>query len=332
MRRRTGRLAIAVATVFAVSSCSMIDVNSLPQPGKSYGDGYDIILAFDNVLNLPLRAKVVLNGVAVGVVTNVALKSHEVDVTARIGSGTVVPSNTEASLQQATVLGDIYVALERPHTGGPPAPALGPGERIAQAQTTSPPQLEDTIASLANFVSSGSIQRIQNTVIRLNRLTPPPTEVRRLTSRVVDDLTDLSDNINQVDQLLDGVSRTAQVLNARIPQLRDYLSPRGQLAIARSINFYRYLATLLPGVGSITLGGYWLVPLLNSLATTFGALFQRSKIAFEEEIPKYRKLFTNFFLPEDKYPAINITSIIGPDGRELSGNVQEVLRILGAMP
>jgi hypothetical protein len=192
--------------------------------------------------------------------------------------------------------------------------------------------LEDTIASLANFVSSGSIQRIQNTVIRLNRLTPPPTEVRRLTSRVVDDLTDLSDNINQVDQLLDGVSRTAQVLNARIPQLRDYLSPRGQLAIERSVSFYRYLATLLPGVGSITLGGYWLVPLLNSLATTFGALFQRSKIAFEEEIPKYRKLFTNFFLPEDKYPAINITSIIGPDGRELSGNVQEVLRILGAMP
>jgi phospholipid/cholesterol/gamma-HCH transport system substrate-binding protein len=332
MRRRTGTFAVLVASVVAVSSCSMIDVNSLPQPGQSYRDGYDIVLAFDNVLNLPLRAKVVLNGVTVGVVTNVALKTQEVDVTARVGSGTVVPSNTEASLQQATVLGDIYVALERPHTAGSPAPALGPGGRIARSQTTSPPQLEDTIASLANFVSSGSIQRMQNTVIRLNRLTPPPTEVRRLTSRVVDDLTDLSNNIDQVDQLLDGVSRTAEVLHARIPQLQDYLSPRGQLAIARSMSFYRYLATLLPGVGSITLGGYWLVPLLNSLGNTFAALFQRSKIAFEEEIPKYRRLFTNFFLPEDKYPAINITSIIGPDGREMSGNVQDLLRILGAMP
>ncbi len=325
-------MAVLVATVVAVSSCSMIDVNSLPQPGKSYRDGYDIVLAFDNVLNLPLRAKVVLDGVAVGVVTDVALKSEEVDVTARIGSGTVVPSNTKASLQQATVLSDIYVALERPHTGGPPAPALGPGGMIPRAQTMSPPPLEDTIASLANFVSSGSIQRIQNTVIRLNRLTPRSGEVRRLTSRVVNDLTDLSDNIDRVDQLLNGVSGTAQVLNARIPQLRDYLSPRGQLAIARSVHFYRYLATLLPGVGSIALGGYWLVPLLNSLGNTFAALFQRSKIAFEEEIPKYRKLFTNFFLPEDKYPAINITSIVGPDGRELSGNVQNVLRILGAMP
>lgn len=327
-----GTSAALIAGVIALSSCSMIRVDSLPQPGQSYRDGYDIVLAFDNVLNLPLRAKVVLNGVTVGVVTDVTLTSGEVDVTARIGSGTVVPSDTEASLQQATVLGDIYVALERPRTTGSPSPALGPGGRIAREQTTSPPQLEDTIASLANFVSSGSIQRVQNTVIRLNRLTPPPDEVRRLTSRVVDNLTDLSSNIDQVDQVLDGVSRTAQVLHDRIPQLQDYLSPRGQLAITRSMSFYRYLATLLPGVGSIALGGYWLVPLLNSLGNTFAALFQRSKIAFEEEIPKYRKLFTDFFLPEDKYPAINITSIIGPDGREMSGNVQDVLRILGAMP
>jgi hypothetical protein len=37
-------------------------------------------------------------------------------------------------------------------------------------------------------------------------------------------------------------------------------------------------------------------------------------------------------LPQDRYPAMNITSIVGPDGRELSGNVQDVLRIIGAAP
>jgi hypothetical protein len=73
------------------------------------------------------------------------------------------------------------------------------------------------------------------------------------------------------------------------------------------------------------------VPFLNSLADSVGAL-QQSKVAVEQEIPRYRRLFTDFFLPEDKYPAMNITSIIGPDGRELSGNVQQVLQILGAMP
>jgi hypothetical protein len=70
---------------------------------------------------------------------------------------------------------------------------------------------------------------------------------------------------------------------------------------------------------------------LNSLADSAGAV-QQSKIAVEDEIRRFRRLFTDFFLPQDKYPAINITSIVGPDGRELSGNVQDVLRMLGAMP
>ncbi|KUH85968.1 mammalian cell entry protein [Mycobacterium sp. GA-1999] len=288
-------------------------------------------MEFDNVLNLPDRAKVVLDGVTVGVVADVKLATDQVDVTSRIDPEVVVPSNIHAALQQATVLGDIYVALERPPTSGSPPPPLAQGGRIPLTQTTSPPQLEDTIASLANFVSSGSIQRIQNTIIRINRLTPPNDEVRRLTGRVVADLSDLSANIDQVDQLLDGVSRTGQVLNDRIPNFQDWVTPKGVRGFERGIWVANQVSKLLPGVGSIYEGGFWLVPLLNSLAESVGA-FQRSKWAFEEEIPKWRRLFTDFFLPQDKYPAINITSIVGPDGRELSGNVQDVLRILGAVP
>jgi len=331
MTRRIGLFAVVVATVLAVSSCASLDVNSLPQPGNSYRDGYDIVLEFDNVLNLPDRAKVELDGVTVGVVTGVTMTSRHVDVTARIGADVAVPSNAQAALQQATVLGDIYVALDRPQAGGPPAPPLGPGERVPLAQTTSPPQLEDTLATLANFVASGSIQRAQTTVIRLNRLTPPSDEVRRLMSRVTDNLSDLSQNIDQVDQLLGGVSQTGEVFHSRIPQLQLLFSPRGQLSLERIIIPVNSVTTLLPGVGSVALGGFWLVPFLNSLADAVGAV-RDSKINVEAEIPKYRRLFTDFFIPQDKFPAINITSIVGPDGRELSGNVQDVLRILGAMP
>jgi hypothetical protein len=59
---------------------------------------------------------------------------------------------------------------------------------------------------------------------------------------------------------------------------------------------------------------------------------QRDKRAFEAEVPAWRRLFYDSFLPQDKYPAMNITSIVGPDGREMSGNVQDVLRIIGAAP
>jgi hypothetical protein len=252
-------------------------------------------------------------------------------VTSRIDASVVVPSNVHAVLQQATVLGDIYVALERPTDGSPPAPPLAPGSAVPLAQTTSPPQLEDTIASLANFVSSGSIQRLQNTVIRLNRITPPSDEVRALTSRVITDLTDLSANIDQVDQLLAGVARTADVLKNRLPYLEHWFSPIGQVGFERGTFVLNYVGTILPSLGSVYSGGFWLTPFLNSLADSVGAA-RDSKLAFEDEVPKWRQLLTDYFLPQDKYPAINITSIVGPDGRELSGNVQDVLRMLGAVP
>ncbi|MCX2712002.1 MlaD family protein [Mycolicibacterium sp. J2] len=332
MTRRSLLLASVMTTaVLALSSCAAVNVDALPQPGPSYDDGYDIVMKFDSVLNLPDRAKVVLDGVTVGVVSKMTLTSVDVDVTARMKRGVTVPSNIHAVLQQATVLGDIYVALERPATDDAPAPALPGGGVIPVAQTTSPPQLEDTIASLANFVSSGSIQRAQNTIIRLNRVVPSSDEVRVLTGRVETDLAALAGNLDSVDRLLDGVAKSAAVVRDRVPDLQYLFSPKGQLGFEHLVAVLNYIGTILPSVGSITLGGYWLVPFLNSLADATGAL-QESKVAGEAEIPKYRKVFTDMFLPVDKYPAINITSIIGPDGRELSGNVQDVLRILGATP
>ena len=260
--------AVAAATVLAVSSCAAISVDALPQPGPSYDDGYDIIMHFDSVLNLPGRAKVVLDGVTVGTVSKVDLRERDVEVTARMSRGVEIPSDIHAVLAQATVLGDIYVALERPTAGekSAPAAALTAGAAIPITQTTSPPQLEDTIASLANFVSSGSIQRAQNTIIRLNRVIPSSDEVRTLTARVETDLSALAANIDDVDVLLDGVAKSAAVVNSHIPELQYFFSPTGQRGFEQLIAVANYIATIFPGVGSITAGGYWLVPFLNSLA------------------------------------------------------------------
>ena len=322
---------VMIASAVTVSSCAAINVNALPQPGKTYGGGYDIVIEFDNVLNLPDRAKVVMGGTQVGIVTKVAVASRQVDVTARIDPSVAVPSNVHAALQQATVLGDIYVTLDRP-TDQAAAPALAAGATIPLKQTTSPPQLEDTIAHLANFVSSGSIQRVQNTIIGINRVTPQGEgAVRKLASQVAADLSDLSNNIDVVDQWLNGVSGTGEVLHDRLSSAQYWFSPRGMTGLDRGTQIGSYLATLFPSVGSVYTGGFWLVPLLNSLSDASGAL-QQSKWNFEKEWPAWHGLFTDFFLPQDKYPAINITSIVGPDGRELSGNVADVLRIIGAAP
>jgi virulence factor Mce-like protein len=333
MIRRIWAIATVMFASAVVSSCASINVNALPQPGNTYRGGYDVVIEFDHVLNLPDRAKVVLNGATVGVVTNVALKRQGVDVTSRIDSNVVVPSNTHAVLQQSTVLGDVFVALERRQADDSAAPPLSPGGRIPLTQTTSPPQLEDTIASLATFMSSGSIQRIQNTIIGLNRVSPSGQDaIRKLASRVATDLSDLGQNIDTVDHLLNGAAGTAQVLNNRIPQFEHWFSPQGMLGFDRGTETATTnIAIALPRVGSFYSQGFYFVPLLTSAENALGAL-QHSKWAFEEEYPAWQRLLTDTFLPQDRYPAINITSIVGPDGRELSSNVQDVLRILGAAP
>lgn len=313
------------------STLSSLSVNAIPIPGHSYSDGYDIIAELGNVLNLPDKANVVMDGTTVGVVNKVTEVGDHVDVTARIQRDVEVPANTFVVLQQATVLGDIYLALEPPRDGAPPTPPLTDGGRIPLQQTQSPPQLEDTIATMANFIGSGSIQRAQNTLVRLNRITPPKDEVRRVVSQITTDLADLSDNVDTVDTMIHGVEQTSNALGQWAPNVSFWLTPEAVKGFERSTVAAKAVGTLLPSLGTVYNGGYWMVPAFSSLADAFGAV-QGSKQVVEGEYPRWRALLNEYFLPQDKHPAINITSIVGPDGRELSGNVEQVLRMLGAVP
>lgn len=331
IRQAKAVLAVMVSAAL-VSSCASITVDALPQPGSPSGPAYDIVIEFSNVLNLPDRAKVVLDGTTVGVVRQVDLRGDHVDVTTEIQTAVVVPSNTRATLQQSTVLGDTYVALERPPAEETTTVPVAAGGRVPLAQTTSPPQLEDTLANLANFAGSGAIQRAQNSIIAVNNVSPAKTEdLRNMVSRVAVDLSDLANNIDTVDEWLNGAAGTAEVANRNIETYRYWFSPAGMLGFDRATTAASYIGTVVPSVGSIYSGGFWLVPMLNSMGDAVGAV-QQSKWDIEAEAPKWRKLFTEDFLPVDKNPAINITSIKGPDGREMIGNVQDVLRILGATP
>lgn len=334
MKMRIIGLIGALACGLGLSGCSAfssLTVDALPMPGHSHTNGYDIVAEFSNVLNLPDRAKVVMDGTRVGEVSKVAEVGTHVDVTARIQEGIEVPSNVTAVLQQATVLGDIYLALERPTGETAPATPIAPGGRIPGGQTVSPPQLEDTIANLANFIGSGSIQRAQNTLVRLNRITPPKEEVRRVVSQVTTDLNELSDNLDTADILIDSMKQTSTVAATYTPQMSFWLTQEGVKAFQRSTVVAREVGNLLPSVGSIYSSGYYMVPMFTSLANAMEAV-KGAKQVVESEYPQWRRFINEFYLPQEKHPAINITSIVGPDGRELSGNVEQVLRMLGAVP
>lgn len=329
MNRRLTQCGAAICVLSMVPGCASVNVG-LVTDSMIQSSGYEITIEFASVLNMPDQAKVVLDGTRVGTVRRADIAANRVDVLAQIDRSVSVPANIHAELQQPTVLGDIYVALERDPQSS--QDRLPDGGRIPLANTRAPEQLENTLASLSNFVGSGSIQKMQNTIVNINVVTPSGRgEVKNMASTVAKDLSDLSQNIDTVDTWLTGVSRTSDVFNDLAPMFNFWLTDEGISEWDRASSGMTLLAELVPKLGSIFGYGFYLVPLLNSLGNALGAMRQ-TKWSGEYEIPKWRRWFTDSFLPADKYPAINITSVIGPDGRDVTANTESVLRILGAMP
>lgn len=329
-RPPAARLMVTALMAMLLCACSSLTVDRLPQPGGTR-DGYEVVAQFANVLNLPQRAKVVLDGVTVGHVAAVEVAGDRVDLTMRIRPEVVIASDIHAQLLQATVLGDIYVALQHPPTGTS-ASVLRSGDIIPLAQTSSPAQIEDIIANLANFVASGSIQRMQDAIVDANRaVATSEAPLGEVVTRIATNLSELADNLDAVDLTLSGLADTSSVLSTKRASMAYWFSPSGMLGFDRATQVTSRLSVMIPSIGSVYSGGFWLVPMITTVGDAVGAV-QGSKWAVEEELPRWRRLFTDYFLPQDKYPAINITSITGPDGAELSENVGDVLRILGAMP
>ena len=155
--------------------------------------------------------------------------------------------------------------------------------------------------------------------------------MRRVVSQVTTDLNQLSDNIGTVDDMITGLQQTSNVVSTHGPELSFWFTPQGVRGFERSTVLAREFGNLLPSVGTIYSGGYYIVPTFSALANAMTAV-QGSKQVVEAEYPRWRKFILDYFLPQEKNPAINITSIVGPNGRELSGNVEQVLRMLGAVP
>ncbi|MFC8529928.1 MlaD family protein [Nocardia sp. NPDC057227] len=317
------------ATALVSSGCSL-GPDDLPSVRGGIGDSYDVHLEFAGVMNLPNGADVMMDGLRIGEVSEVAVRSDTVRVTVRLGEDSRVPASTRAIIRQNTLLGDTYVALDHD--------AVGPAERFLRAddtidvdRTSSPPQLEDTIAVLAYFVNGGSIQRIQDTMGRINAVLPVPGDTRRLAALVSTDLRDLSGGIGEIDRLLDGFDATAVAVNSRAETLGTLFSAdTGYYWRRVAINIVSYISQILPSVGSVYEGGLWLVPMLNSLADTGGVLrgLWDSGPADAARIADFLRLTV---LPFAAHPAITIRSVETGAGEQIIADVENLLRMLGAV-
>lgn len=329
---RTKRLAIAVlaaATTAMLAACSANPAD-LPMPSDLARDGYPLTIEFASALNLPAGAKVSFDGAAVGSVRDVDLTDDVVAVAVEIRPGIAIPADSTATITQDTVLGDAYVKIDRSPTASNSA-VLKSDSRIARDRTMSPAPLEDTLAVLANFLGTGAVQRIQQTIGELNAAMPPTTdEVREVAGVLAVDVRGLAAATADIDRTLTGIDDIVGSLNGHADDIEHIFSPNSMRFWANLRLLVANIGLLLPSVGSVFTGGNWLVPVIDSLATTVEDA-SSTGVSLAGTGANLQRFLRTTLIPLLSKPSVDVTAIVTADGTEQLDTVANLLRMLGAV-
>ncbi|WP_067680042.1 MlaD family protein [Nocardia miyunensis] len=329
-RWKTGAVATVLGcSLLATCACSAVGPDDLPSVRGGVGAGYQLGMQFASTMNLPTGADVMMDGLRVGQVEKLTVAGKIVDVSAEVKEGTKIPADVRAVIRQNTLLGDTYIALD--HGPVVQGPYLPPGGTVSVDHTSSPPQLEDTMAVMAYFVNGGSIQQIENAMTGINTVMPKPRNVQRLANVVAGDMRDLSGDTHEIDRMLNGFSATGASIDARGQTLATLFGqPTVHYWRRTAVNIVSYISQILPSVGSVYEGGLWMVPMLNSLAET-GAVGRGIWDRAPADTAKVSDFLRTTLLPFAQNPSVDIRSIETDKGDQIVGDVQNLLRMLGAV-
>ncbi len=109
--------------------------------------GYALLAGFGNLKGLKAGDEIRMAGVKIGSVQLTRLASHRVEAVLTIESGTKIPNDAVATVEQSSLLGSNYLAVT---FGTPAGPLLKDGDEIRTKSTT---DLNEVIAQLGNLGS-----------------------------------------------------------------------------------------------------------------------------------------------------------------------------------
>ncbi|WP_338886524.1 MlaD family protein [Rhodococcus sovatensis] len=207
----------SVSLAMVLVGCGLDPVD-LPIPGSYVaGEQYSVEIEFASVLNLPRKAKVVVDGVDAGVLEKVELVGTTAVATVDLSSAVQLPKDTRAELRQSTILGEIYIALLPPaESSGTEMPTeagfLTDGDVIPIERTVPADNVEDVLRGLSNVVAGGHYVQLQEAVDNFNAAVPPdPAVLDSVNTAARAAVTDIGDNTDEIDRILaaaEGVSTT----------------------------------------------------------------------------------------------------------------------------
>ncbi|KQU61041.1 hypothetical protein ASG84_00375 [Rhodococcus sp. Leaf278] len=231
MTRTRFRAATILVIGTVIAGCS-VNPADLPIPGSYVdGDKYTVDIEFASVLNLPAKAKVVVDGVDAGVLDHVTLEDDKAVATVDLAAAVRLPENTIAELRQSTILGEIYISLQPPEndSGGG---ELADGDLIPLERTVPADNVEDVLRGLSNVVTGGHVVQLQEAVNNVNAAVPQdPQMFDRVNTAARAAIADLGANTVDIDRILaaaEGVSNTLIQQEAGLTRVLDLGPSRAQ--------------------------------------------------------------------------------------------------------
>lgn len=314
------------------SSCADLAPQNIHMPGTNAG-GQPVEIEFDSALNLLPGAQVTINGVPTGTVTDINLGLNAVQVRARLDGNAHITSTSRATLTQATLLGDVFVAITTT-PGDSQTARLGDATVFIPRSRTDPQApLEDTLSVLANYLGTGAMNRFIKAGAGVRKaIEPLSTEIPRVGRTLRSQTQELSESTAELDRILNataGMSETARKNQDAIVRLLD---PSTLVAWQRFTFALGSVVQFIGTIGPFTRDVYWLMPLINSAsgavesATTAG-------ISLWSGAQRLEHFIREFLMPFGLDPRLNVVSVTGPPGAaDRSRSIADVLRILGAVP
>jgi len=223
---------------------------SLDLPGGADlgDDPYQVVIEFEDVLDLVPQSAVRVADVPVGRVDEIELTGWVARVTVLVNADVELPANADAAIRQSSLLGEKFVELSSPKTGSASG-RLTDGDTIPIERTERNIEVEEVLGALSLLLNGGGIAQLQTITRELGLALQGREEALRNT------LTQLNTFIGGLDQqktdiiaALESIDRLAQTL----------ASQRGTIEVA--------LDTIGPGLSVLEDQRASLVGVLDSLA------------------------------------------------------------------
>ena len=251
---RTRALAVGVVTTVALLVSGCQGAFDLPLPGGPEAEGPQITVRADfaDVLDLVPRSAVKIDDVTVGEVTDIELSGWTARVTMRIPASAALPDDARAELKQTSLLGEKYVALSAPPTGG--TGRLGDGDVIPLSSTSRNPEVEEVLAAMSMLLNGGGVGQLKIIESELNNA------LRGNTEQIRDLVTQLSTFVGALDaqkaeivRAIDSIDRLSSRLAARTDDLQRILdeTPKGLRILADQRAQLTAMLTALGRLGKV---------------------------------------------------------------------------------